>query len=636
MDSWRLKIFPAAIPILVLWCFVFYPAWRIIPALTRDSGFGPDVSISLIIAALFSALVILARLTVVTDARVTLSQTPQHASSGWPFAVLLVLILIVFFAFQFPYLKMTLVSTGDEARLVVHQYQQFRALTLSDPLALSAALILCLAVSLLCVFGVGNAHITGLMRFWVCLVLIFAGVFFLAQLTAGFHTEWGQYYRRPPLGILSRLPGFLLFGDTELGVRLGSSLYIAASALCAYGVLASHNARVPGLFAAIACLTSPVFFLHGVLDYRDAAGAFFATLCIFALVRYVQSRDGLWFHLACFAVAAGYLERRPLIVLGLLCALVVAWQLIDGLRRGDAFGKLLRLAVVRGLTLLLPLLVALVWMNIYGERLNTRDYVFHFENFVTVKTLLGYPRILPSLFSWPVLVLVAAGLCLALYRKMSVGWISLGAILLFYVLFTADDAQWVPTQRFAVNFLPALAILAAVSLCFIPWPALRITAVAAFTVLVTFAANSWLNNEPKTIIGYNRKPANLVRLPFNDVAADLYQQIGNEKHKVCVPRAYRSFDFYWFRLSGKRGRGLYPRKRTPENLTLTAWSENCRQRGWEHLLIPLWIADDGAMRIRDVTDIQVVDIKNDSVPGFSVQKIYRNGHHGLALLTHKR
>ncbi len=94
-------------------------------------------------------------------------------------------------------------------------------------------------------------------------------------------------------------------------VRFFSAVLAAAILFITYQITrAAGGNKISGLFASLLCLSSSEIFLHAHFAHNDLYLVFFASLSIYALLRYQTQHSRAWFFLACFlgglAIASKY------------------------------------------------------------------------------------------------------------------------------------------------------------------------------------------------------------------------------------------------------------------------------------------------------------------------------------------
>ncbi len=128
------------------------------------------------------------------------------------------------------------------------------------------------------------------------------------------YPAWG-YLDHPPMVAWLISLGTSVFGQTELGVRIGTwAVGVASTWLCF--VLASEwYGRRAGLSAAVLFLITPMFFCTGFLAMPDAPLIFFWLVTLVAVTKAYRKDAPLWWIVAGGAVGLGFISKYPAVFL---------------------------------------------------------------------------------------------------------------------------------------------------------------------------------------------------------------------------------------------------------------------------------------------------------------------------------
>lgn len=132
-----------------------------------------------------------------------------------------------------------------------------------------------------------------------------------------------MYSKYPSLGYLDHPPmvawliaaGRLAFGDTELGVRIGTWLLAVGSTWLCYRLTADWCGRRPGVAAALLFSITPLFFGTGFLATPDAPLIFFWLVALLSVTRAYQRNPPGWWLLAGVATGLGFVSKYPAVFL---------------------------------------------------------------------------------------------------------------------------------------------------------------------------------------------------------------------------------------------------------------------------------------------------------------------------------
>ncbi len=122
------------------------------------------------------------------------------------------------------------------------------------------------------------------------------------------YPAWG-YLDHPPMVAWLIAFGTSLFGETELGVRIGTCALSVASTWLCY-VLASHwYDRRAGLSAAVFFSITPMFFGTGFLAMPDAPLIFFWLVMMIAVTKAYRNDSFGWWLIAGIAAGLGFVSK---------------------------------------------------------------------------------------------------------------------------------------------------------------------------------------------------------------------------------------------------------------------------------------------------------------------------------------
>ncbi len=132
-----------------------------------------------------------------------------------------------------------------------------------------------------------------------------------------------MYSKYPSLGYLDHPPmvawlitaGRFIFGDTELGVRLGTWLLAVGSTWLCYRLTAEWCGRRAGIAAALLFSITPLFCGIGFVATPDGPLIFFWLLALVAVTRAYRGGSQGWWLLAGLATGLGFVSKYPALFL---------------------------------------------------------------------------------------------------------------------------------------------------------------------------------------------------------------------------------------------------------------------------------------------------------------------------------
>lgn len=312
------------------------------------------------------------------------------------------------------------------------------------------------------------------------------------------HLAHVPYFEKPILLYWTAAASRLLFGSSGIAVRLPSILAAVASVLLTFEMARALLGTRLGLRASLLLLGAGFFAVLGSVLVTDTLFAACLWAAWFAYWRSLGGARG-WKWAYALALALGFMTKGPLALIlvlgsiGLFHVLDQPWSAGEGgllgrwsARIGGAARVALREAALVRVTLAL-LALNLPWSIAVWQR-DPRFLEFFYvrENFKAFfdgqvhhqQYAFFYALVIPAAFA-PWSLAVAAGLLLALARRVGAGWRGsvraaprdeserlrtfLGAIVLFTLLFL--QASSAKLASYPLPILPAIAILAVDAWC---------------------------------------------------------------------------------------------------------------------------------------------------------------------------
>lgn len=379
------------------------------------------------------------------------------------------------------------------------------------------------------------------------------------------------------------------------------------------------------------CLCCPLFFSYAHLDYREMGGAFFLSLGMYYLLRYLQ--EGVHQHLlvVAFAIIAGFLQRRPVGAMLLIAVVFIFFYCVTN-KRWWADRKRIWMSILLWLTLCASIALALYpWLYITRD---VRPYQFLTSNFSNFEYATAYIRILPHILSWPITILFCFGLLATLIKRSLNGLIAGGYLVVFYLLFTGDIPYCIPTYRFTILFVPFLAIITAnfIGAFSIKWLQTALLSVAI--VLSLFSQLIW-HSDRNT---YGFFPINTPRFsslpyyPFDDVVKFLEQK--EIKHgTILFPVVWQTSSAAYYRINDISGYRDFspPIMGKNRNNSMSEMKRLCKKLQCTALIVGMKKDENDKVVIDHLTDLTFKEVKENKLDGFKVEETFFNRKHGLAL-----
>ena len=146
---------------------------------------------------------------------------------------------------------------------------------------------------------------------------------------------------RPQLAFTSMALGFKFFGLHEWAGRIPLTLWAALGALALFGALSRLVHPRAGLFAAVALVTTPLYFVQARTMLGDVVAMAALAIAFSGLAVAVFDDDGplwnrcLWFFVGLVGLAAGFGSRGALLGVAVpLLSVGLAWSLAQSQGRG--------------------------------------------------------------------------------------------------------------------------------------------------------------------------------------------------------------------------------------------------------------------------------------------------------------
>lgn len=458
-------------------------------------------------------------------------------------------------------------------------------------------------------------------------LILYGNMHFALQLNG----DWGRDFRWTPLATVFGVLSVSIFGISEWSSRIVPFLFYLGTGLYVYRIVKSEEDHLGGMVALLVCLGSPIFFAYGHLDYKETGGAFFLTFGIFYLLRFLRSANLYHLSLCFFAIAAGYLMRRPSLILLFVVPVFLLWDIWCKKRNGTS-GKQLRFLLFDEFVLfLVVLMVIFPWMYLTKD---IRPYQFHVSNLLDTKIALAYFGILPGSVTWVTVFFALIGLVTALWKKKRVGVVALVSFLLIYILFTADEPYWIPVMRFTVLMVPPIALLAAMAVS-IMGP-LRNSFFIILVLSVCLHLGCWFFNIGKPWL-FPANTATFSSYPYYpfDQAVRALKEKNIPPGNVLYPAFWQpASSVYYFYNDIHEYRDRIPAwKPSKERLcSIVDLPVKCEEVDCKALILRLEKTGDYT-KVEWLTDLSGNDVLADKVPGFRLVHFSFIRNNGLALLV---
>jgi len=124
-----------------------------------------------------------------------------------------------------------------------------------------------------------------------------------------------SYYDHPPMVAWVIGLGTLLFGDTELGVRVGACVLMVGTSLLLYRAARLWFPRAAAAAAAVLVQVLPIYFGMGLVAPMDAALCFFWVACLLGVSHAVKTGRARWWYPAGAALGGALLSKYSAIFL---------------------------------------------------------------------------------------------------------------------------------------------------------------------------------------------------------------------------------------------------------------------------------------------------------------------------------
>lgn len=633
--------FPAFLLItLIVLCYFFYPSWKLL-----------DLPLSRLVAFSFCYLLsIVLLLRVCTKLfysdLVQIDQTSGLTGNRINSNVAMIVLLVMFGGLQLFYLDLPILSGPDEPMHVsrkLWQWELYKSVSDANMLLHFGRHLFLLAVLIFIAVPLETRQISSkwLRSFFeflplMSLVLLPVILWSIFRSSVEIPAEFGTDNRWPPLGTVLGIMSFSLWGANEFAARFLSLLFYCGTGFFVYKTLESDLGVEAGITGLVICLASPLFFSYGHLDFREAGGAFFLMLGISCLLLYLKTGNILPLGFVAFAVAGGFLERRPVAILFVVAVLVcLAHVLIMWMRKGRRPVCNINDMILQGLLALVVVLTVFPWIYITRD---VRPYHFYWEHLFCLKYLLAYAKQLFELFPWPILLLLCSGLfAIVLKRKWS-GILACISFFVLYILFTCDEAYWIPVERFAVLFVPFCSILVSQNFVFLqPGTLRRWTFVLVIVALSLNGLRGWATDNTK--VGFLSKSTRTVsgypHYPFEELLFYMKKQ-GIKSGNILFPAYWQSSFPVYTRMNQIWGYHeiVPPWKESKKRKTdIHTLKELCVEKNCQALIVPFVFKDDGYVKIKWIKNLTYQSVQNNQIPEFKVLNIFLGKRNGLALLA---
>ncbi len=638
----RLRHPVTLIVLTVLFCYFIYPSWKLLNFSSEEF---------IITAALYVfSMVLLLRLTMWTIHHLDIdNKKPNKALCRFEVWILFFGGLC-FLLGHFYYIGLPIFSGPDEPVHVSDQLWNFKQYQETPGLLLFA-----LFVTFACLAGIlsflvfpadapksisfSKSKIVNFIVFLVGVFLLVVLLFWLFyELLDETKTGIGLGKRWPPIGTILASLSFTLFGENEFGARFPSSFFFLGTGYYVYRILrgnSSDNWKI-GVCGVLVCLCCPLFFIYGHLDYREMGGAFFLTLGMYYLIRYLQEDRHQHLLVVAFAIIAGFLHRRPVGVMLFVSVIFVLLYCVTN-RLWWADRSKMWLSILLWLLLCASIgLAILPWIYITRD---VRPYHFLSANFLNIKYLTAYMRILPQLLSWPITVLFCLGLVASLIKRSLAGLVACIYLLALYLLFTGDRPDCIPTFRFTVLFIPFLAIIAANFLGIFSNKSLsQYVLLLCIGVLSFSSLLIWHSSVP----AYGIFPAatgrfsSLPYYPFNDLVKFLKDK-GIPHGAIIYPEFWQTSSqayYMMYNIDGYADKIPWPGKKY-RRTTMPAIKEYCDKYACTALILRMKKEKSGNVGTKFLPGIDFTQLKENRLDDFRVEEIFFHGDNGIALLVPK-
>lgn len=456
------------------------------------------------------------------------------------------------------------------------------------------------------------------------------------ELLKGVSKFLGNEIRWPPIGTIIGSISVFIFGMNEFAARFPSTIFYLGTGYYVYKILRGNDTgrwRI-GVCGAVVCLSCPIFFLYGHLDYREAGGAFFLTLGMHYLIRYLKEDSHRHFLMLTFAIIAGFMQRRPVAVMLFIALAVVVLHGIRNMEKWKDKRKIWLLMILCFSVCSLIFLALYPWIHITDK---VRPYHFKPHNFLNFSNLTAYIRILPEILSYPITALCFFGFIVSAVKRSVVGLVACVYFLFLYILFTGDDPHWIPVPRFTVLFMPSMAIFVAVLLSSFSKKRVQNACLICIAIMSLASLIIWNSDSPAYGI-YPSHTKRLASMPYYpDV--DLVKSLKDRKIKhgnVIYPAFWQTASTVYYAIYNIGGYvNRFPDWKPigRRNTTLPEVKKFCDWQKCVALVIRLERRENGGVELAWINDITYEQLEENNLENFNVESIFFNKNFGLALLV---
>ena len=551
-------------------------------------------------------------------------QFPNGPGQLWPILILMSVGLLA----QWPFFGDPVLSGPDEPVMIRDHAKQVSSLLASGPFVVGGLVLACAAAFIVSLGLVGpEAFLQAITRepaskwFWLALLVVVMLGYGLAEGASRFN--WGLAERWPPLGTVLLLPLQLAGLDEIIALRLISALFYCGTAYLVFRIVHMDAGQVAAMGAAALLMTAPAFFNWGHYAFREMGGVFFFTLGVYFLQRLLRGHRAEDYALVCAVVSLGYLQRRPSVLLAGVAAITILLAFRS---------RLFTWTNIRALALpaMAMVWVALPWIAISS---NVRVYVLYVEHLAEPGTLLSYVMALPGQAGWPLAALSFAGMISGLLARRRITWIVLCWLLLLNFLFVMDVTAPRVVDRFAIHFIPGLAILAGMALGTLTGrklvTAVMVAVVAGFATLATWFMDDGREFTllPRSGLRYADEPL----LPFDQVAIWLERRVrelpDGERLNLYLPIPLQTSLPLYLRKNRVHRVTLHEagRRNYRPNRDLDVAFESCRRVNCDYMVIT--VHPHGHLILHPDHDMASLEARQSA----GVQRF--SAEHGLVLLV---
>ena len=414
---------------------------------------------------------------------------------------------------------------------------------------------------------------------WLLAFLLAGGLYGVMESNS--HFNWGLAERWPPLGTVLSTPFQFLFSDKITAIRLVSVSFYLSTGYVTYKILQTEfNSRI-ALAGVIIVLTSPALFEYGHIAYREIGGTFFFVYSIYQFQRFLQEGDLDRYGLAIAMATFGYLQRRP----AALTIAIFAISLLFLYRKELFYWKNMRALVLPVIALFW---IAAPWLAISA---NIRSYSPEYSNLLELSHTSAYFLGLPGITGWLLVFLSIIGMIIGICQRKRLAWISIIWIFLLVLLYAMDITSPLVIDRFAIQFIPPLGILACYTLCKLS-DVLPKFELLNFSIITLFACLTFFN----WFLDHDRKfslvPKNGLRFidedhyPFPQIADWLGQTNANAVLYLPVPwQSSLNTELHRREINGNKViEASWNLKKG--KVTITEALKSCRENNCDYLIVP--------------------------------------------------